>query len=108
MSKVSFSVPNCPFVLALKSLCISRGLGGSASQERGHADQGKGVDLREGVCQMNSHCGFVEHPPCGSMHQRGKKVKWMLGAASDGLSQKLEQFRIGSAADTEERGGDGD
>lgn len=39
------------------------------------------------------------------MHQGGKKVKWMLGAASDGLSQELKQLHVGRAADTEKRGG---
>lgn len=57
------------------------------------------------MCQVNSQGGFLKHPSWGSMHQGGKKVKWMLGAASDGLSQELKQLHVGRTADTEKRGG---
>lgn len=52
--------------------------------------RGKASGPKERMGQMNSQGGSVEQSYCREMYQEGKKIKWMVGAASEGLYLQLE------------------
>lgn len=67
---------------------LGRGLGQARNEDV--QIRGKASGPKERMGQMNSQGGSVEQSYCREMYQEGKKIKWMVGAASEGLYLQLE------------------